>query len=80
MMNAGEDFDTAYEFLGEANVSSTCLLDADQEQYNSYARSEAGQTYAPFPMTAVVDREGRIRYLTTTYSASEIRDVVESLL
>ncbi len=80
LVNTGDTFDDAYEFVGEAGVTLPVLLDADNEVYDSYNRFEAEKGYAPYPLQILIDEDGVIRYLNNQYDASAVRAEIDALL
>ncbi len=78
LVNSGETFDDAWDYLAGYQVGTTCLLDPDQSMYSSYTGVEA--PYAPFPQQVVIDRDGVITYLSTQYDADAVRAAIDAAL
>lgn len=56
-----------------------CLLDSDGRYYASYP-IELEDDYAPYPVDVVIDREGVIRYVTNTYDAEALKEIIRQAL
>jgi len=56
------------------------LLDTEGTLSGQYSRTEGGQSYAPFPIQVILDRDGVIRYLAYQYDAQAVRDTITALL
>lgn len=79
LVNVGDDYDSAYTFIGEAGTTLPVLLDTDQAVYSSYER-DPEEAYAPFPVQVVIDRDGVITYLAFQYDAEAVRAAIEAAL
>ena len=80
LVDAGDSFDDAFEFVGETSTSLPVLLDSDETIYKSYKREEGGESYAPFPLQVIIDRDGTIVYLSNQYDAEAVRAAIDALL
>ena len=80
LVDAGDSFDDAFEFVGESSTSLPVLLDSDETVYKSYTRREGGESYAPFPLQVIIDRDGTIAYLSNQYDAEAVRAAIDALL
>lgn len=78
LVNAGDNYDTAWAYLDNMGVSVTCLLDVSQTSYHSY--TGVPNSYAPFPVQVVIDRHGVITYLNGQYDAEAVRAAIDAAL
>ncbi|MFT5584649.1 MAG: peroxiredoxin [Cognaticolwellia sp.] len=79
LVNAGEDYATAYGFIDELQVSGIpILLDEQETYYKPYAMEVPG--YAPFPLQVVIDRDGEIVYLSKQYDVDAAVAAIEAAL
>ena len=80
MVDTGDQYEEAYEFVREVSVTLPVLLDSDQSLYNGYSALEQNEAYAPFPLQIVIGRDGTIEYLSNQYDAGAVRDTIDRLL
>ncbi len=73
-----DDVSIGGDFLVAAGVDTTCLLDDMSNVYNSYAPSETGMVWAPFPMQVVIDRDGIITYLANEADPAAVIEAIEA--
>lgn len=79
LINAGEDYGTAYGFIDSLQVSGIpTLLDEQETYYKPYANEVPG--YAPFPLQVVIDRDGEIVYLSKQYDVDAAVAAIEAAL
>lgn len=78
LVDAGDDYDTAWEFIDEAGTSLPCLLDLDEDVYSVYEKKGEDDGYAPFPLQVVIDREGVITYLEYQYDAERLTAAIDA--
>ena len=77
-VNSLEIATDAYEFLASAGVDTTCLLDDMSSVHNSYDIPHEGQSWAPYPLQVVVDREGVITYLANEADPDAVKEAIEA--
>lgn len=80
LMNAGDSYDTAWEFIDESNTSLPCVLDTNEEVYSVYEKKGEDDGYAPFPLQVVIDRDGVITYLEYQYDGERLRAAIDAAL
>lgn len=78
MVNAGDAYDVAWDYLDNLGVGLTCLLDQSKSVYSAY--SGVPNAYAPFPLQVVIDREGVITYLNGQYDAEAVKAAIDAAL
>ncbi len=81
LVNAGDSYEDAFEFVGEAGVTLPTLLDSEKSLYDQYNRNDAvGSGYGPFPLQILMDRDGVIRHMAVQYDAADMRSRIDELL
>ena len=76
LVNPLDDYDNAVNFLQEAGAEQPCLLD-DTNLYGQYPRHDS---FAPFPVHVLIDREGVIRYLSFQLEPQAAHAAIEAVL
>lgn len=77
LVNVKESQQQAWDFIDGADIAVPCLMDEEGEFYDGYARPPSS---GPFPLDVVVDRDGRITYLSGDYDAPALRAAIEAAL
>jgi len=80
LVDTGDSYEDAYDFVGEASVTLPVLLDSDGSLYGGYSALEQNEAYGPFPLQIIIGRDGTIEYLSNQYDADAVRDTIDRLL
>jgi len=78
LANAGDSAGVIQTFLQQAGTGLPSLMDQQQTVYEQYRPME--ESYAPFPIHVVIDRNGTIQYLRQQYDAQAARYSIDMLL
>ena len=78
MANADDLEDTAYRFLEQYEIEYPCMLDAEKQLYNAYQRNS--DSFAPYPVHVVIDRQSKIRYLSYQNNTLELFEAIDTAL
>ena len=80
LLNTEDRFETVHEFAQSNGLTTPVLYDARQPYNRYYANGEGGDTWAPYPLQVVVDREGVIRYISHQYDALAVQQTVDAIV
>lgn len=72
----GDDDERVNAFIDQTGVTFDVGFDLTAS-YESYNR---GPGLAPFPLEVVIDRQGRVRYISREYDATALDAVITTLL
>ena len=78
LANAGDGAGVIQTFLQQADTALLSLMDQQQTVYGQYRPTE--ESYAPFPVHVVIDKNGTIQYLRQQYDAQAARYSIDMLL
>ena len=78
LVNAGDDEPSARSFLAQGGVELDCLL--DEERSISRAYGLVPGRFASWPQQVLIDGEGRVVHIQTTYDADAMTAAIEALL
>lgn len=79
-VNAGEDEAAAREFLNTQGLTQRAihvLLDSQEAVYRSYPWNDS---WAPFPVHVVIDREGEVVYFARQLDAVALKAAIDEAL
>ena len=78
LVNAGDQYDVAWQFAEQFGVEIPVLLDLNETFYRAYPNTS--DRYAPFPLQVVVDRNGGITYLARQYNTDAVLTAIRNAL
>jgi len=81
LINSNDSLDTAWHFISQAEVGLPVLMDTDGAVYLSWSAADnLGVASSPYPVQAVIDREGVIVYLSRTHDPGAVRAAIDGAL
>ena len=71
----------AWDFIDAAEVTLPVLLDEGGQVYMRWSMADnLGLAVSPYPVQAVIDREGTIVYLSRTHDPGAVREAIDAAL